>query len=117
MIYRFKSRAAGDLLMLGPHGDALLRALGREPSARGIIEPASMPAALAALQAAIEADEALRAAGGEPGRGEPAAPEGESGGGGEAAARDGVSLRRRWWPMVEMLRRAQAENEPVVWGV
>ncbi|MEY3273408.1 MAG: hypothetical protein RLZZ341_2309, partial [Pseudomonadota bacterium] len=29
MIYRFKSRATGDLLMLEPHGDALLRALGR----------------------------------------------------------------------------------------
>ena len=28
-----------------------------------------------------------------------------------------VSLRQRVWPMVEMLRRAQAADEPVVWGV
>jgi hypothetical protein len=26
-------------------------------------------------------------------------------------------LRRRLWPMVEMIRRAQAADEPVVWGV
>ena len=117
MIYRFKSRAAGDLLMLGPHGDALLRVLGREPSARGIIEPADMPAARAALQAAIEADEALRAAGLEGRGGELPTAQEDSAGPGEAAAREGVSLRQRWWPMVAMLRRAQAEDEPVVWGV
>ena len=116
MMYRFKSRAAGDLLMLGPHGDALLRALGREPSPRGIIEPAGMAAALAALQAAIEADDAQRAARGTAEGVEPVVAEGESGGA-DASSRDGVSLRRRLWPMVEMLRRAQAEDEPVVWGV
>lgn len=116
MIYRFKSRAAGDLLMLGPHGDALLRALGREPAMRGIIEPADIPAALAALQAAIEADEALRAAqaagGTERVRAGREAPADDG-----AAHPEGVSLRRRLWPMVEMLRRAQAEDEAVVWGV
>ena len=112
MIYRFKSRAAGDLLMLEPHGDALLRALGREPASRGIIEPASMAAALQALQAAIEADEAGRAA-----RAAQAAARTDEAPGEEGATRDAVSLRRRLWPMVEMLRRAQAEDEPVVWGV
>ena len=111
MIYRFKSRAAGDLLMLEPHGDAFLRALGREPASRGIIEPASMPAALQALQAAIEADEAVRAASAAQADSTDEAP------GDEGQARDGVSLRRRLWPMVELLRRAQAEDEPVVWGV
>ena len=115
MIYRFKSRATGDLLMLEPHGDALLRALGREPAARGIIEAAAIPAALAALQAAIEADDALRAARGSS-EGEPEATLADSQTG-DNATRDGVSLRRRLWPMVEMLRRAQAEDEPVVWGV
>lgn len=100
--------------MLGPHGDALLRALGREPSARGIIEPAHIPAALAALQAAIEADEAARAARGPGGQAEAID---DAAGGVEGAGREGVSLRQRLWPMVEMLRRAQAEDEPVVWGV
>lgn len=115
MLYRFKTRAAGDVLMLGPNGDTLLRAIGREPSARGIIEAAAMPAALQALRAAIEADDARLAAGGDASREPAAAGTGE---GGEAgAAAEGVSLRQRLWPMVEMLRRAHAADEPVVWGV
>ncbi|MEN9416586.1 MAG: hypothetical protein RI988_206 [Pseudomonadota bacterium] len=116
MLYRFKTRAAGDVLMLGPHGDALLRAIGREPAGRGIIEPAAMPAALEALRMAIEADDAQRAACGRPGL-EPAGVEGAGEGAQGAASAEGVSLRRRLWPMVEMLRRAHAADEPVVWGV
>lgn len=100
MIYKFKSAAAGDVIMLGPNGDQLLRLLDREPAAKGIIEPADMPAAIAALQAAIAADEAPPA-------------EGEEG----EAARPAVSLRQRLWPMIEMLRRCHAADKPVVWGV
>lgn len=96
MIYKFKSKAAGDVIMLPANGDQLLRALGREPAAKGIIEPADMAAAIATLQAAISADEAP--------------PESED----QPAP---VGLRQRLWPMVEMLRRAQAAGEPVVWGV
>ncbi|MET0382788.1 MAG: DUF1840 family protein, partial [Burkholderiaceae bacterium] len=36
---------------------------------------------------------------------------------GDAGGSDGVSLRRRVWPMVEMLKLAQAAKQPVVWGV
>lgn len=119
MLYRFKTRAAGDVLMLSAHGDALLRAIGREPAARGIIEPVAMPAALEALRTAIEADEARRTERGgsalESAAGE--GPEEGAEGGEGAAAAGGISLRRRLWPMVDMLRRAQAADEPVVWGV
>ena len=97
MIYKFKSAATGDLIMLGPQGDQLLRVLGREPAAQGIIEPASMAAALRALQDAIDAEAVAPAEQG------PSAP--------------AVSLRQRLWPVVEMLRRAQAADVPVVWGV
>ncbi len=99
MIYKFKSPATGDLIMLEPHGDQVLRLLGRAPAARGIIEVAAMPAALAALQAAVAAEEAV-----------PAEEDEEQTG-------RGVSLRQRVWPMVEMLKRALAEQQPVVWGV
>lgn len=105
MIYKFRSKAAGDTLMLGPQGDQFLRAIGREPSPQGIIEPPAMPGALAALQQAIERDEAARA--------QAQADDAVQ----EAAGQDPVSLRRRLWPMVEMIRRAQAADEPVVWGV
>ena len=36
MIYKFRSKAAGDLIMLGPHGDQIMRILGREPAPKGI---------------------------------------------------------------------------------
>lgn len=105
MIYKFRSKAAGDTLMLGPQGDQFLRAIGREPAPKGIIEPPAMAGALAALQQAIEHDEAARA--------QLQADDAML----EDAGQDPVSLRRRLWPMVEMIRRAQAADEPVVWGV
>jgi Domain of unknown function (DUF1840) len=100
MIYKFKSKATGDLIMLGPHGDQVLRLMGREPAAKGIIEPEAMDAALAALQDAVAAEAAEAAD--------------------EAADPDqprAVALRQRVWPMVDMLRRAQAAGVAVVWGV
>ena len=103
MIYRFRSPAAGDVVMLGASGDELLRILGREPAAQGIIEPPAMPAAIAALQAAVAAAEA------------PADTEDNEADGSERQR--GVSLRQRVWPMMEMLKRAHAEDAPVVWGV
>lgn len=107
MIYKFKSKASADLIMLGPAGDAMLRALGREPAARGIIEPQAMGAAVTALLQAVADDEAARA------RAErEAAAAGE-----KPPAREGVSTRARLWPMIEMLRRAHAADEPIVWGV
>ena len=99
MIYKFKSAATGDVIMLGPHGDQLLRLLGREPAATGIIEPVAMPVVVATLQAAIAAQEQV--------------PVDDT----EASARPAVALRQRLWPMIDMLRRSQAANEPVVWGV
>jgi hypothetical protein len=98
MIYNFKSKATGDLIMLEPNGDEMLRILGREPAAKGIIEVADMDAAMAALHQAV-GDQEARAA--------------EA----DAGEKSGVSLRQRLWPMVEMLKRAQAANQPVVWGV
>lgn len=101
MIYKFKSPATGDVIMLGPQGDQLLRLLGREPAAQGIIEPAAMAAAIGALQEAIAREEAVAAQ-------EPAD---------DTPASEPVVLRQRLWPMVDMLRRAQQAGEPVVWGV
>jgi hypothetical protein len=103
MVYKFRSKASGDTLMLGPQGDHLLTLIGREPAARGIIEPPDRPAAILALQRAADEDDARRAG----------VPEAEEG----AAGRDPIALRRRIWPMVEMMRRAHAANEPIVWGV
>jgi hypothetical protein len=108
MIYKFKSKATGDLIMLGPNGDQLLRLLGREPTPKGIFEPDAMPALVATLKAAVQADEAARA------ERQAAA---EDDGADPGTAGRSVSLRQRVWPMVEMLGRAHAAGQPVVWGV
>jgi hypothetical protein len=105
MMYRFKSQADGDLIMMQPVGDAVLRLIGKEPSAQGIIEAADLGAAIRALEAAVGAEDAARkAAGSTP----PAK---------DARSDEKVSLRQRVWPMLEMMRRSQAQGADIVWGV
>ncbi len=96
MIYKFKSKAAGDVIMLQSHGDQLLTLIGREPSAKGIIEVVDMASAIQALRDAAA----------------------QSGAPGEDANGDrGVGLKQRVWPMIQMLERSHAAGEPIVWGV
>lgn len=106
MLYKFRSKAAGDLIMLGPQGDQLLRLLGREPARQGIIEAPAMAEAIARLEAAI-AEAESRAD--------------QTGAGADDAADAGVTrpvgLRQRLWPMIEMLRRCAAARQAIVWGV
>lgn len=109
MLYKFKSKATGDVIMLGPHGDQVLKLIGREPAAKGIIEASAMPAAIAALEQAVAEDDARRARSASHGEAEPED--------GESTAEPGVSLRQRAWPLVEMLRRSQSEGQDIVWGV
>ena len=103
MLYKFKSKAAGDVIMLGSNGDQMLRLAGRDPSPQGIFEVDAMPGLMSTLKAAVEADEAARGA--------TAEDEARAAGGG-----DRVALRQRVWPLVEMLRRCHAAREVIVWG-
>jgi len=107
MLYKFKSKATGDLIMLEPQGQQILKILGKTPGPKGIIEPADMLAAIEALHAAVEREEAAR---------EQAIAEARAKG--ESPPRfEGLALRQRVVPFVDMLRRAQAEEADVVWGV
>ena len=103
MLYKFKSRSAPDLIMLEPHGRQILQIIGKTPGPTGIITAAQIPAAMAALQAAVAADEALT------GAQEPTDD--------EAVERpDTVRLHQRAAPFLEMLRRSVAQEHDVVWG-
>jgi hypothetical protein len=106
MLYKFKSKAAGDVIMLTANGDQVLRLAGREPAPKGIFEVDAMPAVVSALVAAVVADEAKRQA-------QAAVDTGETPGDGR---RDAIALRQRVWPLVEMLRRCHAAGEVIVWG-
>ena len=107
MIYKFKSKAAGDVIMMGPAGDDVLRLMGKAPAAQGIIEVSAMAAAASAIEQAVAGDEAARAQ-----AEKDAAAEGRT-----LAPREGVSLRQRAWPLLEMMKRSQAAGADIVWGV
>lgn len=104
MTYQFRSKASGDVLMLGPAGDAVLAAMGLAPAPQGIIEVAAMPGLIRALETRIASESAT---------GQPA-PEAA-----DAAAGDDdvVTLRQRAWPLLEMLKRSLAAGDVIVWGV
>ncbi|MBQ0936630.1 DUF1840 domain-containing protein [Ideonella paludis] len=101
MIYKFKSKASGDVIMLGALGDRLLTLMGKEPATKGIIEPTAFSAAIAALQAAIADEERAQAQAQDD----------------DEAAAPSISLRQRAWPLIDMMQRCQAADEPIVWGV
>ena len=102
MLYKFKSKAAGDVIMLGPHGDQVLRLIGKEPAAKGIIEPVTMAAAIQAIESAVADDDAARR---------------DATDDGSETRRDKVSLRQRAWPLLEMMKRARMADQAIVWGV
>ncbi len=108
MLFKFKSKATGDLIMLEPNGRRVLDIIGKAAGPSGIIQPGEMSAAIAALESAIAREDAERKAAAE-----------EAGELDEqAAARaEVVSLRQRAVPFIDMLRRAHAEGKDVVWGV
>jgi len=107
MLYKFRSKAAGDVIMLAASGDRVLRILGREPAPTGIFEVDDMPAAMRALEAAVTDDEQARrdAEAEAAAQGQPLPP------------REAVTLRQRVWPLLEMMRRCHGARADIVWGV
>lgn len=107
MLYRFKSQATADLVMLAHDGKRLLHLWGKDAEADGILLLEDMDRAAAALieeadreEAAIEAAKAAAHAAGEP---EPHLPH--------------VVWRARIQPMIKMLGYCQAEEVPLRWEV
>jgi len=107
MLYKFKSKAAGDLIMLEPNGRRVLEIIGKDPGPQGLILPEEMPAAAQALETAIEREEAEQQAAIEEARAK-----------GQVAPRFAdVSLRQRAVPFLDMLKRCGAAGKEIVWGV
>lgn len=99
MLYKFKSKNTGDVIMLEPNGRRILEIIGKDAGATGIILPGQMPAAIAALQAAIALEESVD--------------DKE-----EGDVLGGVpSLRQRAMPFIDMLQRNHKLGDDVVWGV
>ena len=106
MLYKFKSKAAGDLIMLEPNGRRVLEIIGKDPAPKGIIESSQITGAIAALEAAIAKEESDQQAAAEEAKAK-----------GEVAPRAEVSLRQRAVPFLDMLRRCGKAGQDIVWGV
>ncbi|MEK7345700.1 MAG: DUF1840 domain-containing protein [Pseudomonadota bacterium] len=111
MLFKFKSKATSDLIMLEADARRLLQIMLGDDAAKGIVQFNDLPRAIAAMELAVAQDEADRKQ-----RAEQVAPlvTGEDG---KPVVLNGVRLSQRAAPMLKMLKRSLAEEADVVWGV
>jgi len=110
MIYKFKSKATGDLIMLQPNGEAILKIIGKadaEQLRRGIVLPEELAGAIQALQQAVADEEHARAA-----LVQQAIADGQT-----PPPAKALGLRQRSLPFIQMAQRCLAEKKEIVWGV
>jgi len=111
MLFEFRSRVTGTVIMTDAVGRKVLQVLGREPEPRGVLTVEQLPEALARLRAAIAAE-----------RAEIARNAGEAGSGASPAEEPDeppalISFAQRALPLIEMLERSAAAGREVTWGV
>ena len=117
MLYKFKSNATSDIIMLEPHGKHILKLIGKDSGAKGIIMPAEMMAAIDALHAAVEREDLANKTAKDAANKATHANEPDEASTHVAESQGSISLKQRVVPFVDMLRRAYAEDKEVVWGV
>jgi uncharacterized small protein (DUF1192 family) len=110
MIYEFKSKAAGTVTMTGPVAERLLAIVGKDAGPKGIFTVEQMGPAIAALQAAIEREKTETGSA-------TATPAADEAGTHGPDGRVAVTLAQRAWPLIDLLRAAQAADKVVTWGV
>ena len=110
MLYKFKSKTTGTVIMLQPNGQRVLEIIGKDRAdavaAQGIVLSEQMPAAIVALEDAIMQEEAEHRAAAAQAREQDDAP----------PRLEAVSLRQRATPFIDMLRRCAKDGTDIVWG-
>jgi cyclopropane-fatty-acyl-phospholipid synthase len=110
MLFKFKSKAASDLIMLEPDARALLKLMLGDDPVKGIVLAKDMPDTLARLEAAM----ALESANSHAQHDSKSVADDESD---ANALENPVHFSQRAAPMVQMLKRCLAEKAALVWGV
>lgn len=106
MIVAFRSKAAGEVIMLAEHAKPLLELAGKTfdgaLDARGVFTPEQVPDAIARIERALGLEKTPRFDEDDP----------------EQAARAAqyVGLKQRAFPLLDMLRAAKAKGVDVTWG-
>ena len=104
----FRSDAGADVMMFTDVGRHMLETLGKRSGEPGVITVEQLPAAIAALRAAAEADKIRQRTVAEEDR-----PRTEAAPGG--GTRPFVSFYQRAVPLIELLERADKRGKPVFW--
>jgi hypothetical protein len=111
MLYKFKTKATGDVIMLQSNGQRVLEIIGKhtatDPSLKGILLPEQMPLALQALQSAIDLEESQHKEAVAQAKAENL----------PAPRFEAIGLRQRTLPFMDMVRQCVKANEPITWGV
>ncbi|SHH30465.1 DUF1840 domain-containing protein [Massilia sp. CF038] len=114
MLITFTSKAAAEVLMYKEHAKRILDLLHKDAS-RGVITAAEMPHAVAVLEKEI--DEQRKHLASEEIQRDVHAHHGEAGDDAEHEEVEVVAFPTRAYPLLEMLRAAQAGGNDVLWGV
>jgi Domain of unknown function (DUF1840) len=109
MIYEFKCKATGNLIMTQTVGDQVLDLIGKR-SSKGIITVLEMPLLLERLKAALANDKKSS-------KGNNDLDATQESSSASAPSQPIVSLGQRLVPFIEMLESAHAAEKDVVWGV
>ena len=104
-LFKFKSKACGDLIMLHADGTRMLEILMGHSMAQGILTVQQLPDAIARLEAAV-ADDDARCEAQRKGQADD-----------DERPLPTVRLSQRAAPMLKMLRKSLREEADLVWGV
>lgn len=107
MLVTFTSKAGADILMLAQHAKTILKIIGKiddkDLLTRGVLMPEQLPSAIANVEQAIAA-EPKQAEENEEDVDQPRNP---------LALH--VGLKQRSYPLLELMRRAEQQQVPVMW--
>jgi hypothetical protein len=109
MLVIFKSAASGDIAYFDDVAKHMIELMGKDVTDKGVVTVEQLPAAIARLEAAIAGDRPQHREHLLADETKETDPDGNE--------RPHVSLTRRAQPLLEMLREALKEKEPVTWGV
>ena len=105
MIYQFRSKAGPDVIMLADLTKRIFDILGRPLESRGILTVEHLPNLITTLETAILKDLEERSKVQEEGKD------------GSEKMKLADRLWQRAYPFLELMKQANAKDEPVMWGV
>ena len=103
MLYKFKSKTTGDLIMFEGSARRILEIIGKTADAKGIVLVEQMDSAIERLEAAVAKEKVDQLAASESGdKDEKDRP---------------LSLGQRAMPFIDLLKRCRQDGSNLVWGV